>query len=290
MIRIATRGSDLATWQARWVGDRLDDAVELVIVSTAGDRDLTSPLHEIGGTGLFVNEVQNCVLEGRADLAVHSAKDLPGTGPSGLTIAAYPFRDSPWDSIVGLPLTDIPPGGTIATGSVRRRMQLALRRPDLSFVELRGNMATRLSKASTVDAIVVGTAAFQRLGWQEHIAQTFDLDVMVPQVGQGALAVECRTDDQRTLSSLQHLDRPDIRTAVETERSMLRALGGGCEYPLGAYATVVGSRIEVTGFLGDLDTGRSVRATVCGSAPNELGHELATRLDQQLRSLIEGPT
>lgn len=287
MIRIATRGSDLARWQAHWVGERLGGEYELVIVSTLGDRDSVSPLHEIGGTGLFVTEVQACVLDGQADVAVHSAKDLPGAGPAGLTIAAYPFRDSPWDSLVGCQLDQIPLGGTVATGSVRRRLQLRHLRPDLTFVELRGNMATRRAKVAQVDAIVVGTAAFRRLGWGDELTQTFDLNQMVPQVGQGALAVECRSDDGATVASIEQIDVPIIRQTVEAERAMLQAMGGGCEFPLGAFAqAAAGDQLQLSGFLGDLDSGAVVRATVCGSTSRELGAELSQRLTAALAEAL----
>ena len=215
-VRIATRGSPLARWQAEHVGAllRVDDAsidVELVIVETLGDRTRDRPIHELGGQGVFVKEVQSAVLEGHADVAVHSAKDLPSMPAPGLVIAAVPERGDARDALVGRALADLGPGATVATGSVRRRAQLAHLRPDLEFVELRGNIQTRLSKVPTDGALVMAVAALDRLGLGAHIAQALDPSVMLPQVAQGALAVECRDDDAPTRELLSRIEHAPSR-------------------------------------------------------------------------------
>src|SRR5829696_7706339 len=199
-LRVATRGSALALWQAERVVALLQNAepgldAEIVRVDTKGDRRLDVPIWELGGKGVFAKEVQAAVLDGRADVAVHSAKDLPSTTPSGLVIGATPERGDVRDALVGTTLDGLPEGATVATGSLRRRAQLAHVRPDLRFEGLRGNMATRLARAADVDAIVVAATAFDRLGLSGHITERLDPEVMLPQVAQGALAVECRTGD-----------------------------------------------------------------------------------------------
>jgi hydroxymethylbilane synthase len=184
-LRIATRGSELALWQARHVATLLGGDAELVVVETTGDQRLDQPIWELGGKGVFVKEVQRAVLDGRADLAVHSAKDLPSETPEGLVLGAVPERGDARDALVGARLAQLPQGATVATGSRRRQVQLAGLRPDLAFVGLRGNMATRLAKASEVDAVVVAAVALERLGLAHHLSETFEVDVLVPQVGQG---------------------------------------------------------------------------------------------------------
>lgn len=242
-LRVATRGSALARWQAGHVASLLRaahpdlDVVE-VIVETAGDRNRDVPISAIGGRGVFTKEVQAAVLDGRADLAVHSAKDLPSSPelqPDGLVLAAFPERGDPRDALVGATLDSLPPGAKVGTGSVRRRAQLADRRPDLTFAELRGNMDTRLAKAADVDAIVVAVAAFERLGWRDRLTEVLEPSVMVPQVGQGALAIECRPESAAVIGAIDH---EPTRRCVEAERSWLATLGGGCDLPAGAHATV----------------------------------------------------
>lgn len=237
-LRIATRASALAQWQARHVAGLIDRPTELVLVETTADVHLEVPIWEMGGKGVFVTEVQGAVLDGRADLAVHSGKDLPSTPTDGLTIAAVPERGDARDALVGGRLADLRPGALVATGSVRRRVQLADLRPDLTFAGLRGNMATRLAKAGEYDAIVVAAVAFDRLGLSEHIAEVLDVDVMLPQVAQGALVVECRADDMTTLAAVAGLQHGPTRRAVDAERGFLATLGGDCDVPAGAHATV----------------------------------------------------
>ena len=240
VIRLATRGSPLALWQAGAVADALRGArpgleVETVIVDTTGDRRQDRPVWELGGQGVFVKEVQAAVLEGRADAAVHSAKDLPSQTAPGLVLAAVPFRADPRDVLVGGRLADLAPGATVATGSVRRRAQLAWARPDLTFTSLRGNISTRLQKVPPGGAIVMAAAALDRLGLDPGPAEVLDVAVMIPQVGQGAIAVECRAGDDAVTGLLEAVDRPDGHVRVAAERAFLARLGGGCDLPVGAY-------------------------------------------------------
>jgi len=247
-LRIATRGSAQARHQAELVAGQLQASsgadVELVIIQTTGDQRPDVPLHEIGGQGVFVKEVQWAVLEGRADLAVHSAKDLPSSDvTAGLVIAAFCERRSPWDVLIGRALADLGEGATVATGSVRRRAQLAALRPDLRLIELRGNIHSRLQKIPEDGSIVMAEAALQILGLQALVAHRFSLDEMVPQAGQGAVAIECRSEDAAAVEACERLDHGPTRRCVEAERAFLATLGSGCSLPVGAYAepTVGGS-------------------------------------------------
>ncbi len=225
-LRVATRGSELARWQAARVATLLGDDVELVIVTTSGDSRTDVPIHAVGGTGIFVKEVQQAVLDGRADLAVHSAKDLPASGaPDGIVLVAVPERADPRDALVGSTLAALPAGARIGTGSVRRRVQLAALRPDLTFAELRGNVPTRLERAVDFDAVVVAAAALERLGHAERATELLEPSVMLPQVGQGALAVECRTDDAETRERLAAIDDTRAHAAVGAERAFLARAG-----------------------------------------------------------------
>jgi hydroxymethylbilane synthase len=238
-IRIATRGSRQARAQAEVVAASVAAAtgepVELILIETTGDRDQHTPLHTLGGQGVFVKEVQRAVLDGRADVAVHSAKDMPAAPTDGLVIGAFTARRSPADALVGRSLADLPTGATVASGSVRRRAQLAAVRPDLSFVELRGNIDSRLSKVPPDGAIVMAVAALQILGLDERIAEVLPVDPFVPAVGQGCVAVECRAGDERTSAALTTIDDAATHRAVTTERAFLAELGSGCSLPVGAH-------------------------------------------------------
>jgi hydroxymethylbilane synthase len=248
----------------------------LVVVETEGDRRADVPIAELGGKGVFAKEVQTAVLDGRADLAVHSAKDLPSVTVEGLVLAAVPERGETRDALVGSTLAGLPDGATVATGSQRRRVQLAERRPDLRFAELRGNMRTRLAKAEDFDAIVVAAVAFQRLGLDVHIAEVLDAEAMVPQVGQGALAVECRADDGPTSAALAAIEHGPSRRRVDAERAFLAELGGDCDLPAGAHATIVGGSgaLHLVALLAD-PAGRVHRHTSDGDEPVVLGTEAA---------------
>ena len=239
-LRLATRGSRQALGQARAVAAAIEAAtgtsVEFVLIETTGDRRLDVPLHTIGGQGVFVKEVQRAVLDGRADLAVHSAKDLPSTPAEGLSIVAFTERRDPRDVLVGSTLTELPQGATVASGSVRRRAQLARIRPDLDFVELRGNIDTRLTKIPDGGAIVMAAAALQILELTDRIAEHLSIDEFVPAVGQGCVAVEARADDEATAALVLAVDHEATRRAVEVERAFLAELGSGCSLPVGAHA------------------------------------------------------
>ncbi len=277
-LRAATRGSALALAQTRSVASLIDRPVELVVVETMGDRRQDVPIGDIGGRGVFVKEVQAAVLDGRADFAVHSAKDLPALPPPGLVLAAVPEREDPRDALVGCTLAGLPPGARVATGSVRRRAQLASLRPDLTYSGLRGNIGTRLRKAADVDAIVVAAAALVRLGRSEQ-ADLIDPALMLPQVGQGALALEAREGDTEVLSALALLEHRPSRLAVDAERAYLRELGGGCDLPVAAYATVgPGDTVTLTAMLATLDGHVVLQATDTGDDPDSLGRSLARRL------------
>ncbi len=242
VLRIATRSSNQARTQAEVVAAALRNAypavqVELVFVETTGDQRADVPLHQIGGQGVFVKEVQRAVLDGRADLAVHSAKDLTSQPADDLLIAAITERRDPRDALIGCSLAELAVGATVATGSVRRRAQLAELRPDLQFVELRGNIGRRLEKIPADGAILMAVAALQVLDMTDRIAEIFDVETMVPQVGQGAIALECRVDDHTTRHACQQIEHLPSRRAVDIERAFLGEIGSGCSLPIGAYAT-----------------------------------------------------
>jgi hydroxymethylbilane synthase len=269
----------LARWQAERVLELLGGRGELVVVATTGDRDTSSSIHAMGGTGVFVKEVQEAVLRGDADVAVHSAKDLPAGTFDGLVLAAVPERADPRDALVGSRLEDLRTGARIGTGSVRRRAQLASLRPDLRFGELRGNIATRIEKSGRFDAIVVAYAALQRLGLTDRATEVLDPSLVLPQVAQGALAAECRADDARMIEELAAIDNAASHREVLTERAFLAELGGGCDLPCGALATAAPSGVvRVEGLLASLAGHVVVRASSTGDAPEELGHALAREL------------
>ena len=292
-LRAATRGSALARWQTDHVIELLGGDIEVIVVETEGDRRTDVPIEAIGGRGVFVKEVQAAVLDGRADIAVHSAKDLPSSPelqPGGLLLASVPERGDPRDALVGRALDDIPVGGLVGTGSVRRRSQLSGLRPDLTFAGLRGNIDTRLAKADQFDAIVVAAAALERLGRTDVVAQLLDVEVLVPQVAQGALAVECRADSHDLVRQLRAVEHPHSRAAVDAERAFLAQLGGGCDLPVGAHA-IVGADgvIALSALIATLDGRVVLRQTGTGRDPFLLGRDVATMLldDAGGRALLE---
>jgi hydroxymethylbilane synthase len=283
---VATRGSALARWQAEHVASLLratdpDVEVELVIVDTTGDRRQDVAIWQMGGKGVFVKEVQAAVLDRRADIAVHSAKDLPSYPFDGLVLAAVPERGEVRDALVGATLDDLPAGGRVATGSARRRAQLADRRPDLTFANLRGNIPTRLERAAEHDAIVVAAVALERLGRDDAIAELLPVGVMLPQVAQGALAIECREDDGDVRDLLAAIQHEPSRRAVDAERAFLSELGGDCDLPAGALAHVVEDapgEIEVEGLLASLDGRIVLRHRERGTDPVAAGRAVAQHL------------
>lgn len=286
-LRAATRGSPLARWQTDHVAALLRIAhpgieLEVLVVDTEGDRRRTVPISELGGKGVFAKEVQEAVLDGRADLAVHSAKDLPSITVEGLALAAVPERGDARDALVGARLAELPNGARIGTGSNRRRVQLAHLRPDLTFSELRGNMHTRLAKAAGFDAIVVAAAAFQRLGLAEHLTDILDPSVMVPQVAQGALAVEARADDEHVLELLRGIEHAASRLRVDAERAFLAELGGDCDLPAGAHAVLAEDGLRLDAVLASPDGTRLLHHTDSGQDIDELGRSVARSLRAEL--------
>src|SRR4051794_21625648 len=273
-LRAATRGSELARWQTDHVAGLLGGEVEVVVVETTGDRRTDVPIHAMGGRGVFVKEVQAAVLDGRADIAVHSAKDLPSEPAPGLVIGAVPEREDPRDALVGSTLDGLAPGARIATGSVRRRAQLAHLRPHLTFENLPGDIGTRLPRARDGATVVAAAAALRRLGLEDRIDDVLPPGVMLPQVAQGALAIECRADDEHTRERLAAIEHAPSRLAVDAERAFLARLGGGCDLPVGAhYRDGV-----LTGVVCSLDGRVVLRASADGAEPGALGVDVADRL------------
>jgi len=283
-LRAATRGSALARWQTDAVIAMLgpDYDVDIVVVDTEGDRRTDVPIEAIGGRGVFVKEVQAAVLDGRADFAVHSAKDLPSAPelqPDGLVLACVPERGDRRDCLVGSTLDALAPGARVATGSVRRRAQLANLRPDLTFAGLRGNIATRLSKAEGHGAIVVAAVALERLGLADRIAEVFSAASMVPQVAQGALAIECGATADGVLAAFGAIEHRESRRQVDAERAFLAQLGGGCDLPVGASATTLADgSIALEGLVASYDGRVCLRRSVVGDDPTAVGVELAREL------------
>ena len=273
-------------FQAKFVGSELVRlgavaTFELVVVSTTGDAVLDVPIAQLPARGVFTTDVELAVLSGRADAAVHSAKDLPSSGlPPGLILSAVPARGDVRDCLVGCSLDALPAGASVATGSVRRRIQLAAVRPDLAFVELRGNIATRLQKVPAGGAVVVALAALERLGLLDAVSEVLEPDVMLPQVGQGALAVRSRADDVSTIDALSAIDDLAVHRAVDAERAYLARLGGGCDAPVGALATSTGPSgpIELEALLGSRDRLPVLRKTLTGTDPAALGTAIADHL------------
>lgn len=292
-LRAATRSSPLARWQTDHVIALLQAAhpgleVEPVLLTSAPDKDLSTPISELGGKGLFAKEVQEAVLDGRADLAVHSAKDLPSEPVPGLVLAAVPERGDPRDVLVGAALVDLPVGAVVATGSNRRRVQLQDLRPDLRFVELRGNIQRRVATAGTavtdgelagqrITAIIAAGAAMLRQDMEAAISDWLPPYVMTPQVGQGALAIECRADDDATRSLLSAIEHAPSRRRVDAERSFLVALGGDCDLPAGAHATLADdaadSEITLRMVVGADDGSRLERAVIRGADAERIGRD-----------------
>jgi hydroxymethylbilane synthase len=289
-IRLATRGSPLALRQTESVADALRAAdpalsVDVVVVRTRGD-DLSASLAAIGGQGVFVTEVETAVAEGRADAAVHSAKDMTSVMREDLVLAAVPLRADPRDGLVGCTLAGLPSGGLVATGSARRRSQLASLRPDLSFIDLRGNMERRVARGEdgSVSAVVVAVAAMERLGWMGRLSDVLHPIDVLPQAGQGAIALQCRTDDGHTQEMLALVDDEASHRAVRAERAVLAALGGSCTVPVGAWAqcTTASPVLAVHGLLASADGHVVIRMTRSGDNPEVVGAAVAHAL------LVEG--
>jgi hydroxymethylbilane synthase len=289
-LRLGTRGSQLALWQANFIADRLRPVVDprpvvLEIIETHGDQVQNVPLAAMGGFGVFTKAIQEALLANRVDIAVHSLKDLPTIPVPGLTLAATPPRGANGDAFVSTKYArfeDLPTGATVGTSSLRRKAQLLNRRSDLKIVDLRGNVETRLRKLreQNLDAIVLAQAGLTRLGLADSITEILDPSWMLPAVGQGAIGLEIREDDANTRNAVEALNDRATWSAVRAERAMLWALGGGCLVPIGALSTVESAMLSVRGAVLSLDGKRRIVDTLRGpiDEPLNIGTELAARL------------
>ena len=287
---IGTRGSKLALWQAEWVHAQLREMepglpVSLRRIKTAGDKILDTPLAAIGGKGLFVKEIEEALLRGEIDLAVHSMKDVPTHVPPGLEILAIPEREDPRDVLIsrgGMTLERLERGARIGTSSLRRQAQLLNLRPDLSIQVLRGNLDTRLRKlaAGEYDGIVLAAAGLRRLGWADRVTEYLSPDVCLPAIGQGALALEGRADDAFVRDVAARLDHRPTRLAVTAERALLERLEGGCQVPIAAHAMVEGDALMMNALVAGVDGRRLVRDSIRGGV--EEAHHLGVRLAERL--------
>jgi hydroxymethylbilane synthase len=287
-LTFATRPSALARWQTRWVIETLQaiyPEAEFLekVVTTQGDRVLDRPLPEIGGKGLFTQELEMALLSGEVDAAVHSLKDLPTEQPAGLRLAAIPTRAEVRDAFVsasGRVLDELPGRSVIGTSSLRRAAQLLARRPDLVIAPIRGNVDTRLQKilAGQFDGGILAGAGLIRLGLQMHITDWLPLEWMLPAPGQGALAVQCRSTDPGTLEILEKIEDREAQLATRAERAYLQALGGGCSLPVGAFACLEAGEIRLEVVAASPDGVRSIRAEFRGSSPDEVGERAAREL------------
>lgn len=292
-LRIATRKSPLALWQAEYVKVRLQQAhaglqVELVTMTTRGDVILDTPLAKVGGKGLFVKELEVAMLEGRADIAVHSMKDVPVDFPPGLGLSVICEREDPRDAFVSNrydSIDDLPQGAVLGTCSLRRQAQIRARRPDLKIVDLRGNVNSRLAKLDDgqFDAILLAVAGLRRLGFHERIRRAMPAQESLPAVGQGAVGIECRMDDKETLNLLSVLNDSDTHTRVSAERAMNNRLQGGCQVPIAGYAELEGDQLWLRGLVGEPDGSKLVRHEVRGprDQAQALGEAVADALLQQ---------
>ena len=288
-LRIGTRGSALALWQARYVAGLLRDVpTELVEIQTAGDKVHDVPLVQLGGEGAFTKAIQQSLLEKRIDVAVHSLKDLPTFRVPGLVLAAVPPRGPTGDAFVSVKhqsFEALPAGAVVASSSLRRKAQLLHRRPDLKLVDIRGNVETRLRKLTeqNLDATILAQAGLVRLGLADCITEVLDDAWMLPAVGQGALGIECRDDDAATRQLLAAIDDAATHHAVRAERAMLRSLGGGCHVPIGAKTSLAGGAITLQGVVLSPDGRRRINAEITGPMTDgeALGHELAQQLQRR---------
>jgi hydroxymethylbilane synthase len=287
---LGTRGSKLAVHQTEWVQARLQElaphvTVTLRRIQTSGDKILDVPLAKIGGKGLFVKEIEEALLSGEIDLAVHSMKDVPTALPPGLDLLCIPCREDPRDALISRDrrrFADLPQGAKVGTSSLRRQAQLLQARPDLSILMLRGNLDTRLKKLrdGQFDAIVLAAAGLRRLGWEHEITEYLAPEISLPAIGQGALGIEGRRDDQFVRSLLSGLEHAPTRTMVRAERALLHRLQGGCQVPIAAHATLAGSDVTLEGLVASVDGKEIIRDRVHGTVtdPESIGIQMAERL------------
>ncbi|MFA6468450.1 MAG: hydroxymethylbilane synthase [Bacteroidota bacterium] len=292
-IIIGTRGSELALWQAHWVENELKTrypsvAVELVIIKTTGDKILDSPLSKIGDKGLFTKEIEKALLDKEIDLAIHSLKDVPTQLTPGLILGAISEREDVRDVFISHPsksyrsLNDVPQGGKIATGSLRRKCQLLQHRPDLTIIDIRGNLKTRREKLeqSDWDGMLLAKAGVTRLGWSALISEVFSPTFILPAVGQGALGIEIREGDKELKKLIQPLAHPDTMLATLGERALLRHLEGGCQIPIGTFGRIEHGKFVMDAMVGSLDGKRIVSGSILGA--KERAEELGTMLAVEL--------
>ena len=289
-MKIGTRGSALALTQARWIAERLKNqwpvlTVDIVVIKTKGDIMQDVPLAKIGGKGLFVKEIEDALLRGEIDMAVHSMKDVPAEIPDGLEISIVSEREDPRDVLVskeGAKIEDMSAGARIGTGSLRRGFQLRNLFPHMEIVPLRGNLDTRIRKiqSENLDGIIVAAAGMRRMGWTDRITQYIPVEIMLPSVGQGVLGIEMRTDDTNTRNAVSFINHPRTWREVTAERTFLKRLGGGCQLPIAAYGTTQGSTLTVKGLLGSPDGRVMIHDEITGHCNDaeELGLALAERL------------
>ena len=303
-LRIGTRGSRLALWQANWVRDRIrarypDLDVELVVIKTQGDRILTQTLAKFGGKGLFVKELENALIRHRVDMAVHSMKDVPAILPEELEISIIPPREVPDDGLIshhGHNLDSLPQDSVIGTSSLRRAAQVRAYRADLRIRNLRGNIDTRLQKVKEgeIEAAVMAVAGFKRLGLEKHITQSLPFSIMLPAVAQGALGIETRKEDETTLSYLDHLHDPQTAHCIRAERAVLTTLGGNCNIPIAGFCAIHQDHLKLTALLATPDGSRIIRHQADAPAEQaiQMGQEVARRILEEggreiLASLIQ---
>lgn len=291
-VVIGTRGSQLALWQANWVKTEIEKkhpgaGVELLKIKTTGDKITDVPLARVGGKGLFVKELEEALLDGRADMAVHSMKDVPTVFPDGLSLRCITEREDPRDAFFsrnGTRLVDLPGGAKIGTSSLRRQAQLLHMRPDFEVLSLRGNVGTRLKKLDEgqFDAIILAAAGVKRLGLDGRVTEFLSPDVSLPAIGQGALGLETRTDDAETNRMVAFFEHPETSCCVRAERALLRRLEGGCQVPIAAYATLSGDTVKLTGLVASPDGKAFIKDTITGPSETAegMGVELAEKLLQ----------
>jgi len=288
-MRIGTRASQLALWQANWVKSELEKRypgmeVTLVKIKTIGDKILDVPLAQVGGKGLFVKEIEEAMLRGEIDIAVHSMKDVPTEFPEGLGLYCITEREDPRDAVIsrGVKFADLPQGARIGTSALRRQAQLLKLRPDLRMVIIRGNVETRISKLETekLDAVILAAAGLKRLGFTDQVAEYLPIDISIPAIGQGALGIECRLDNEAIKETIAFFNHPDTAHAVRAERALLWRCEGGCQVPIAAHGVVNGDELTLTGFVASVDGSRSVKASITGPAGE--GEKLGIALAEQL--------
>ncbi len=297
-IRIGTRASALALWQAEWVKSELEKkypgmTVTLTKIKTTGDKILDVPLAKVGGKGLFVKEIEEAMLEGEIDIAVHSMKDVPTFFPDGLHLGAITKREDARDALLtrnNLKFRDLPKGANVGTSSLRRQAQLMSIRPDFVIHQLRGNVDTRIRKLKEgqYDAIILAAAGVKRLGLAENVSEYIDAEISLPAIGQGALGIECRVDDRELNDLIAFFNHADSRTCVTGERALLRRLEGGCQVPIACYGEMKGGKLKLTGLVGSVDGKRIIKDSIEGEPEkaDKLGVTLAEKLLKQGADVI----